>query len=244
LAIPNARALKEVLIFTSTPNEFKSVSRGVGRESFKNLACAVIDCGPGRINATFKVTSELIPRLAAQKPPLVMIGTGTSGSLSLKLKHGDTIVSNAALISDWRMEKGQEVTVSPYGEFDYRPPKPDHVEKMTIYCQDDLVIKLLESLPAQDFLRGNLLTSEAFVSGTEHKLALGLLYNCLACDMESGVYGFIANNLVKVPWFNVRTVADTLEDTLKDYFTMEKDFTEVLGGKIAQTLRILDSMIN
>jgi nucleoside phosphorylase len=178
--------------------------------------------------------------LAAKKPPLVMIGTGTSGSLSLTLRQGDTIVSNGAVISDWRMEKGQEVTVSPYGWFDYRPPEPQHVEKMTICCQDDLVLNLLGKLPEGDFIRGNLLTSEAFVSGTDHKLSLGATFNCLACDMESGVYAFIGSHLVKVPWFNVRIVADTLEDTINDYFTKERDVTEILGGKIVDTLKVLD----
>jgi nucleoside phosphorylase len=230
------------LIFTSTPNEFRSVSQSVGRQGFKKLSCSVIDCGPGRINATFGATKELIPRITAKKPPLVMIGTGTSGSLSLKLRHGDTVVSNGAVISDWRMEKGPEVTVSPYGWFDYQPPEPQQVEKMTIYCQDDLVVNLLDKLPTNDFIRGNLLTSEAFVSGTDHKLNLGATFNCLACDMESGVYAFIGNSLLKVPWFNLRIVADTLDDTIHDYFAKERDMTEILGGKIVETLKILDTM--
>jgi nucleoside phosphorylase len=163
----------------------------------------------------------------------------------MALKQGDVIASNAAVISDWRMENGDEVTVGPYGWFDYRAPGPEQVRKMTIECQDDLVTGFMGKLPGGEggFLRGNLLTSEAFVSGKDHKLRLGSLFGCLACDMESGVYGYVGNRLANVPWFNLRVVADTLDDTLSDYFVKERDMTEILGRKVVEALKVFDSSL-
>jgi nucleoside phosphorylase len=231
------------LVFTSTPNEYRSVSASVGREVFKKLVCSVVDCGPGRINASFNASKELAQRRKNQKGSIVIVGAGTAGSLSLSLKQGEVIVSNTVIISDWRMENGAEITVSPYGVFDYRTPEPDHVEKMILKCQDPLVERLLYKLPSDGFQRGRLLTSEAFVSGKDHKLKLGTTYKCLACDMESGVYGFIGNRLAKTPWFNIRIVADTLDETLGDYFAKERDMTEILGKKVVEALKLYESLV-
>jgi nucleoside phosphorylase len=158
------------------------------------------------------------------------------------MKQGDVIVSNGAIISDWRMEEGDQVKVSPYGVFDYRELNPSHLAKMVLECHDPLVVSLLERLPEGEFKKGHLLTSEAFVSGKDHKLGLGAAFNCLACDMESGAYAYVGNCLAKVPWLNVRVVADTLEDTLGDYFEKERNMTDILGQKIVKVLRIIDSL--
>ncbi|MDR1676941.1 MAG: hypothetical protein LBS44_00955 [Deltaproteobacteria bacterium] len=237
------KVAKEIVIFTSTPNEYRSVSDHVGRVAFENLVCSVLECGPGRINASFFVAKELTPRLSGQNQQIIMVGAGTSGSLSMSLKQGEVIVSNSAIISDWRMEDGNEVTVSPYGWFDYRPAEPYHIQKMAIDCQDPLIIRLMEQLPSQSLKKGRFLTSEAFVVGKENKLNKGTIFDCLACDMESGVYGFIGSRLLNLPWFNIRVVADTLDEDLGDYFAKERDMTQILGQKIVETLQLLDSLL-
>jgi nucleoside phosphorylase len=242
LSSPSAVTPKEVLIFTATPNEHRSVSESVGRAAFDRLICHVIDCGPGRINASFTVAGILAARLANGAPPAIMAGVGTSGSLSLSLKQGDVIISNSAIISDWRMEDGRQVTVSPYGRFDYRPPDPRQIEAMVIECRDPLIVRLLEGLESQGFRRGRLMTSEAFVTGKEYKLKRGATFGCMACDMESGVYAYIGSGLVKAPWFNVRIVADTLDETLNDYFQKEKKITDILGEKVVEILKFLDTL--
>jgi nucleoside phosphorylase len=174
---------------------------------------------------------------------IILAGAGTSGSLDMELKRGSVIVSDSALISDWRMEQSDEVTLSPYGWFDYQLPTESHVEKMVLACNDPLITELMNKISAPDFVRGRLLTSEGFVAGKELKLSYGKRFGCIACDMESGAFGYMGNHLVKVPWFNVRVVADTLDDSLADYFAIEKDVTEVLGNKLAEVLNILDSLI-
>ncbi|MDR1109437.1 MAG: hypothetical protein LBP92_01770 [Deltaproteobacteria bacterium] len=234
---------KEVLVFTSTPNEYRSVSQHLGREAFSRLGCSVIECGPGRINASFAASRELAARQASGIGSVVFLGTGTSGSLSMDLRQGEVIASNSAVISDWRMEEGDQVTVSPYGWFDYRPPDPGHVERMAIECHDDLVLGLLDRLPGEGFRRGRLLTSEAFVAGKDNKLSKGATFRALACDMESGVFAFIGDRLANVPWLNIRVVADTLDETLDDYFAMERGVTDILGLRVAEALHILDSLL-
>jgi nucleoside phosphorylase len=230
-------------VFTSTPNEYRAVSHHVGQAGFARLACSVIECGAGRINASFAAARELAAKEAAGKGQPIIVGTGTSGSLSMDLRQGEVIVSNSAVISDWRMEDGDAVTLSPYGQFDYRHPDPGHVERMAIECRDGLILGLLERLPRESFRQGRLLTSEAFVAGKDNKLAKGAAFGALACDMESGVYAHIGNRLANVPWLNVRVVADTLDESLGDYFAMERGVTDILGAKVAETLKILESLL-
>ncbi|MDR0354123.1 MAG: hypothetical protein LBJ64_00025 [Deltaproteobacteria bacterium] len=236
----NRQEAKEIIILSPTPNEYRSVSAHVGRASFRRLNCSVVECGPGRICASYVAAGELAARRVEKDGAVMLVGAGTSGSLSLELKSGDVIVSDSAVISDWRMEEGEKETVSPYGWFDYREPDPAHVEKMVIRGQDARVRAVLSELPAKGFKLGRMLTSEAFICGREHKLNLGRRFGCLACDMESGAFAFIGNRLAKVPWFNIRVVADDLDEALNDYFAMEKDVTEILGQKVVEVLEVLD----
>jgi hypothetical protein len=58
--------------------------------------------------------------------------------------------------------------------------------------------------------------------------------------MESGVFGYLAGRQLGVPWFNVRVVADTLDEALGDYFAMERDMTDILGRQVVEALVRLD----
>ncbi|MDR1656360.1 MAG: hypothetical protein LBT47_02235 [Deltaproteobacteria bacterium] len=233
---------REILILTPTPNEYRSVSQHVGRASFKNFTSDVVECGPGKISATFTATKEIMARKNFSERG-ILVGAGTCGSLSLELVGGDVIVSSSGLISDWRMEDGQSVKVSPYAWFDYREPDTYQVERMVLECRDTLVTDLMKNIPHSDFRFGRMLTSDVFVSGKDYKLYLGRTFGCLACDMESAVFGYVAGQLLNLPWFNFRVVADTLEDSLSSYFAMEKDMTEILGRKVVEGLKVLDSIL-
>jgi nucleoside phosphorylase len=236
-------AFMDLVVMTPTPNEHRAVSRHLGAASFKNLSAKVVECGPGRINAAFAAAREFLGKKAHPGRQAALVGAGTAGSLSLELAGGDMIASNSAVISDWRLDDGGPDQVSPYGRFDYQEPDPRHVERMALECQDPLVLVFLAALPGERFKRGRMLTSEAFVAGKERKLSLGRTYGCLACDMESGAFGYLAARHLGVPWLNFRVVADTLDDALSDYFAMERDMTDVLGRNVAAALAVLDELL-
>ncbi|MDR2443265.1 MAG: hypothetical protein LBE31_07075 [Deltaproteobacteria bacterium] len=236
------KRVKEVLILTPTPNEYRSVSQHLGTAAFKNILTEVIECGPGKINATFALTRELLAK-NGDRDQVIVVGAGTSGSLAMEMVGGDVIVSNCAVISDWRMEDGQSTKVSPYAWFDYRDPDPHQVSRMVLECHDSLIVEFMKNISPIDFRLGRMMTSDAFVSGKDYKLRLGQTFGCLACDMESGVFGYVAGNLLNLPWFNLRVVADTLDDSLNDYFAIEKDMTDILGRKVVEALKILDQII-
>jgi nucleoside phosphorylase len=232
----------EVVILTPTPNEYRKVSRHIGLASFRNLAATVVECGPGKINAAFAAAREILPRLAAGERA-VLVGAGTSGSLSLDLTGGDIIASPSAVISDWRREDGRTVKVSPYGWFDYREADPHQVERMVIECRDSMVLEFMGALSGSGLKIGRMLTSDTFIEGRDLKLSMGSAYGCLACDMESGAFGYVAGRLMGIPWFNLRVVADTLDDGLADYFAMEGDITDILGRHVVRALTILDGVL-
>lgn len=235
---------REVLIFTPTPNEFKAVRDQAARAVFKNFRVEVLESGPGKINAAFKMAAEISPRLAAGRRPALVIGAGTSGSLSLSLAGGDLVASSSAVISDWRLEDDSERRHGTYGQFDYRPLAPGLADEIALDCPDPTVQKLMGQLEAAGFKRGRMMTSDTFVAGAANKLALGRDFGCLACDMESGAFAFAAQRLLGgLPWLNLRVVADTLDETLHDYFNKEIDMVGILGHKTVQALQLLDELL-
>lgn len=236
---------REVLVFTPTPNEYKGVSRHLGQHSFKNFNVSVVECGPGKINATFKLSSEILHRLSQGRKPAFVVGSGTSGSLSLGLREGEIIASSSVTISDWRMEDDKERHFSAYGRFNYKPITPAVAEEMALTCHDLTVKKLMEELKNQGFKTGRMMSSDTFVAGLNNKLNSGKAFNCLACDMESGAFAFTAQHLLGgIPWFNIRVVADTLDESLTDYFEKEVNMVEILGRKTAEALTALDKLMS
>jgi nucleoside phosphorylase len=170
------------------------------------------------------------------------LGVGTSGSLDLRLRSGDVLASNECLISDWRHEDGKEVWVGPYGVFDYALPNERRIKDMLIKEEDPLILAFMEKLFENGFQTGRILTSDAFVSGKEYKLALGELFKAHICDMESGSFAYVAKRK-KAVFLNLRVVADTLDETLSDYFEKESDVTKKLAAKLSEALKILNLLV-
>lgn len=232
----------EVLIFTPTSNEYKGVSSRLNRGRFQNIRPTVVECGPGKINATFKLAAEVLTRRG--RPPAFVVGCGTSGSLSLGLAEGDVIASSSVTISDWRLEDDRQALFTAYGQLDYRSLAPDVAEEIALNCQAPAVQKLMGELGGRDFKIGRMMSSDTFVAGKDHKLKSGRRFNCLACDMESGALAFTAQSLLGgLPWFNLRVVADTLDESLEHYFNKEVDMVEILGEKAAEALAVLDELM-
>jgi adenosylhomocysteine nucleosidase len=198
-----------------------------------NFDHELVETGPGKLNAAM-----WLARLLAKAPADLVIGAGTAGSLELSLKPGDFLASAEVLISDWRMEDGATNQVAPYGSFNYGPIA-ENVEKIVIRSPGSLSQKLLASL-GPEFLKGRILSSDAFVSGREHKLNLGNLFGCRICEMEAGAIAHVARRSGNPPWLHLRIVADTLDEALQDYFKMELDMTRILGERVLRVLTLLD----
>ena len=234
----------EVIIFTPTPNEFAGVKKHVEGGTYHNFTPRVVESGLGKINAAFKIAAEVLPLLAAGRKPAFILGSGTSGSLNLELTAGALIASSACLISDWRLEDDLNRHNAAYGQLNYHPISPEKAEEMTITCTDPIVEKLMIRLTGKGFLRGRMLTSDTFVAGRNNKLTLGRDFDCLTCDMESGAFAYAAQNLLGgIPWFNLRVVADTLDESLHEYFNKEIDMVDILGTKTALALTALDELL-
>lgn len=241
---PMSNTDREVQVFTPTPNEFAAVRRHVAESSFKNFAVKVLESGPGKINAAFRMAAEITPRLAVGRRPAFVVGAGTSGSLSLELASGDLVASSSVVISDWRMEDDSDRRHGVYGLFTYHSLEPQVADEIALNCPDPTVTKLMDQLGRSGFKRGRMMTSDTFVAGQANKLNLGRDFKCVACDMESGAFAYAAQHLLGgLPWFNLRVVADTLDETLHDYFNKEIDMVEVLGTRTVQALTALDDLL-
>jgi nucleoside phosphorylase len=232
---------REILVLTPTSQEFEAVSRHLAG-AFKNFRVRIVASGPGAINAAFRIAEAALGQ--AEGGPAFIIGAGTCGSLSRDLVEGEMIASAEAIIADWLMEDDSGRHYGPYGLFNYQPLSPETLTNLTLRCDDPLVAALLDHLEQAGFRRGRLMTSGVFVAGLTNKLAKGRSFQALGCDMESGVFAYVAQNLLGGrPWFNLRVVADTLDETLADYFAKEADMTDILGLKTRQALEVLDELL-
>lgn len=237
--------MKEVLIFTPTSNEYKGIRKHLDGVSFNNFRARVLESGLGKINAAFAVAQETSVMAGRGQRPAFIVGAGTSGSLNLELVSGDVIASSSATISDWRMEDDKDRHYGRFPEISYQSADMIMAESLAMNCPDPLVEKLMDRLADQGLKRGRMLTSDTFVVGADHKLGLGRNFGCLACDMESGAFAYAAQErLGGIPWFNLRVVADTLNDALHDYINMEVDMVDILGTRTILALVTLDEMMN
>jgi nucleoside phosphorylase len=233
----------EIILLCPTPGEYAGVSEHLKNKVFTRLHVTVVESGPGKINAALKLASEISVRNASGKLPAFVAGAGTSGSLDASLRRGELTASIDSIVSDWRHEDGEEVLVGPYGTFDYEKLTPLRAEKMAIRCEFPLIKEFMGVLSNNNFKVGRILTADSFVAGKDHKLSLGLAYKALVCDMESGAFAWTARKLHNIPWFNLRIVADTLDERLEDYFKMESAVTDALGKKTLVAMEILNSLL-
>ena len=235
---------KQMLIFTPTVNEHEAVKRHLGQVSFNHFETKTFLTGPGKVNVAVSLMTEALTLQQQGLQTDFVVGVGTSGSLSKNLRSGDVIVSNGAVVSDWQMVDDHKICHAPYGELCYEEIGQSNLNKITFECTQPLIGQFINSLDSSEFKKGNMLCSDTFVAGLNHKLKSGEKFQCQACDMESGVLAYLAQNkLGNLPWFNVRVVADTLADNFDDYVTMEVNMVEILGGKLVKALKTLDALL-
>ncbi len=228
-----------VLLLNPTSKEHSACKREIAKLELKHLRVFPLLTEPGKVNAAFALTSHILRLQAQSTAPHFVVCAGTSGSLNLELKSGDMVASASAIISDYQMLSEEGPQPGVYGTLDF---KPEVSEDMYLKCPSPVVQELITRLGKQNFHTGNMLTSDTFVVGRENKLGLGKKFNCLTCDMESAAFAYIAQNKFKLPWFNLRVVADTLDENFLHYQKMEEEMTEILGRHLATALQTLDEL--
>ncbi|MDR2353730.1 MAG: hypothetical protein LBF22_11385 [Deltaproteobacteria bacterium] len=233
----------QVFLLTPTPKEFLGVKMFVENAVFQNFVLHTYESGPGKINAALTLAQLLTLSKERGELPLCVVGAGTSGSLDLSLKRGDLVASLEVIISDWVHDDGSEILVGPYATFDYGFPEQSRLDSMVLRSTDPTLVKFIDKLPQNAFRSGRILTSDAFQAQKDHKLKLGATYKALVCDMESGAFAWTAQKCYNIPWFNLRVVADTLDEGLTDYFLTEDNATQALGAKTLEALQILDRFL-
>lgn len=238
-----ANSKATILIINPTPHEYKATCRHLAGKEFENIHPVVRECGPGKINAAFSLTLHWHELAQQGETPRLVIGAGTSGALDYGLKTGDIIFSATSIISDYGMLTEHGFHNSATGALTFIEPRNFKPENIAIACRDPLIQDLAAHMEAKHCKPGAMLTSDTFVTGKDNRLNLGARYQCLACDMESGAFAYVAENKLKTPWFNMRIVADTLNEDFEHYKLMEVEMTELLGGRLMVALQALDEMM-
>jgi len=229
-----------VIIFTPTHEEYRAVADALMGSEFSNFKALVAETGPGVINTALGVAARLT-ETGAEKP-LALLGAGSAGSLSLKLKAGDTIFSDSVLLGDWAMETDYARTHGVYGAPAYRAltgegPPPE----MALVSASPLVREWGPRLASKGFRPGRLLTSDTYYAGLSVKLEQGRLFGCPAADSESGALALAAERH-GLPWANIRVAADTIDESLRAEVGDSPDIREVLALKVLVALSTLDQM--
>ncbi|MDR1395075.1 MAG: hypothetical protein LBK52_02750 [Deltaproteobacteria bacterium] len=228
----------KVLILTATQAEYQALDRVLAPKTFARLSCRLALTGPGKINAALACAG-----LLEKINPDFLLVCGTAGTLDLSLRAGDTVVSREVIIGDWYHWDGAEYQTGPYGAFDYGPPTAERVESMVLRPPAGWLDQYWQLLGQRDFRPGRIFSSDIFAAGRDLKLSLGRTYGCLICEMEGGAIAWTARVLKKdLPWLHLRAAADTLDDSLADYFELEAGVTEILAQRVIEALEILDSL--
>ena len=232
-----------VLIINPTHHEYEATCRHLAGKKFQRLEPVVRECGPGKINAAFALTLNWHALEQQGIKPCAIIGAGTSGSLNYDLKNGDVIFSATSIISDYQMLTEDGTHNSAYGFLNFIAPQDFCPKDIALSCQDPLIADLAAHMQGHGCTLGAMLTSDTFITGKENRLNFGKRFNCLACDMESGAFAYVAEDKLKTPWFNLRIVADTLNEDFDHYKLMEADMTNLLGQRLILALQAMDEML-
>lgn len=232
-----------VLIINPTPHEYDATLHHLKGKEFNRIRPVTRECGPGKINAAFALTAAWQEMNAHGEAPYLIIGAGTAGALAYEVKTGDIIFSASSIFSDYRMMTEQGFHNSPYGQLNFIDPNTFRPEDITIACRDPLVSELSMAMGKKNCKNGSMLTSDTFITGKNNRLEYGEHFDCLACDMESGAFAYVAETKFNTPWFNLRIVADSLDEDFECYQLMEKEMTELLAGRLMLALQALDEIL-
>ena len=224
---------KLAVIFTPTQHEFSACQKRLEQVHLDGWTTRCIKTGPGKANAAFHTAS--LKGMGLE--PHVLIGAGTSGALQHGLRQGEIIASAHATVADWKMIHDDGESYANYGELNYAHDMLERHADLHIACDDPKVTSLLAKLHTNGFRQGAMLTSDMFIAGERHKLDYGKRFGCLACDMESGVFGYLANRYLACPWLNIRVVADTIGESFEDYAAIEPQMTKILAEHLEEVMR-------
>lgn len=234
---------RPILVINPTPHEYGATLRHLKGKEFKRIRPVIHECGPGKINAAFALTAAWQELKRQGETPLLVIGAGTAGALAYGVKTGDVIFSATSIFSDYRMLTERGSHNSPYGELNFIEPDDFRPEDIAIVCRDPLISELGAMMEKNHCQSGAMLTSDTFITGKGNRLDSGEYFGCLACDMESGAFAYVADSKFNMPWFNLRIVADSLDEDFECYVLMEEEMTELLAGRLMLALKVLDEML-
>lgn len=232
----------EVVIFTPSPEERLALADGLEGHEFVKFTVRVEAAGPGKINTAASVAAFLTRSVPpGGEKPLLVIGAGVAHSLDMKLRAGEVIASGSAIIGDWMMESDYVRTYGAYGQPVYRALNAQAAGELSLNCPSPLVRELADRLRSKGFLSGRILTTDTYAVGFSQKLARGRLFDCPAGDSESGALAWVAEQYGR-PWFNLRVVADTMDETVRETQQPDLDTREILVLKTVVALSTLDQM--
>lgn len=91
-------AKPDVLIFTPTEEESRSLAESLDGVEFEGFIPRVLAVGPGREPTRTKVTETAAPLLAGRNKPLLLIGVGRCRPLDGGLKPGEITASGSVVL--------------------------------------------------------------------------------------------------------------------------------------------------
>jgi len=170
-----------------------------------NYDCVLVQSGMGRQRA-----EDALRAVLAQYHPVAVLSLGFCGALAATLRVGDLVVCSpvGALL---KLPSGPDVAPSPVG---------------WLHCDDALVHQALAvPMPpaAGQLVDGGCLTVPSAVGPRDVKQWLSESFPSVAVDMESFWIGLLAQE-AGVPWLVVRSISDTLAESLPSFEGLVDDF--------------------
>ena len=167
--------------------------------------CMLVQSGMGRQRA-----EQALRAVLAQYHPVAVLSLGFCGAVAATLRAGDLVVCSpvGALLT---LPSGPRMAPSPVG---------------WLHCDGALVQQALAVLMppgANQLVGGGCLTVPSVAGPRGVKQWLSESFPIVAVDMESFWIGLLAQE-VGVPWLAVRSVSDTLAESLPSFEGLVDDF--------------------
>ena len=167
---------------------------------FDGKPVVIAQCGVGKVNAAI-CAQIMITRFQVNR----IINTGVAGSLDLRVRIGDLVISADAVQHDMDARPlGCRQGEIPYSDLSVFPADPD-LRRIARAAAEEIE-------PEIGIFEGRICSGDQFIASRESKRMIKQEFDGLCCEMEGAAIAQVCH-VNRVPWVILRAISDCADDS-------------------------------
>lgn len=190
--------------------------------AFDGRPVVIAKCGVGKVNAGI-CAQIMITRFQVNR----VINTGVAGSLDIRVRIGDLVISTDAVQHDMDARPlGCRLGEIPYSSLSFFPAD----ENLRSVAR----VAAAEVAPEIGIFEGRICSGDQFVASREMKRSIKQEFDGLCCEMEGAAIAQVCH-LNCVPWVILRAISDCADDSEEVSFAQFAETSARTGARIVRS---------